>query len=103
MLETILLAIVIGAVIGTVARLLMPGQQNIGTVMTVLLGIIGFFLGHFLTQKFGDHTHTGAFAILPFAIGVIAAIVLIALYLGTFGRRHRTVVVEEATIERDPR
>ncbi|MGA8249575.1 MAG: GlsB/YeaQ/YmgE family stress response membrane protein, partial [Mycobacterium sp.] len=38
MIGTIIGAIVVGLVVGGLARLIMPGKQNIGVVMTVILG-----------------------------------------------------------------
>ena len=45
MIGTIIGAIVIGAIIGALARLVMPGRQSIGVLMTIALGIVGAFLG----------------------------------------------------------
>lgn len=87
MIGTIIGAIVVGAIIGGLARLVMPGRQGIGTVMTILLGVVGAFLGSWLTQQFGYHNANGGFAILPFVVGVIAAAVLIGVYVAIAGRR----------------
>jgi len=72
--------IVFGLVAGAIARLLVPGRQSIGWIMTILLGIAGSFVGGFL------------FSLLPFGsepgfhatnlIGsVIGAVVLLLIYL----------------------
>ena len=37
--------IVFGLIVGAIARLLMPGKQNMGWVMTIILGIVGSFAG----------------------------------------------------------
>jgi uncharacterized membrane protein YeaQ/YmgE (transglycosylase-associated protein family) len=39
-----------GAIIGAIARLLMPGRQNLGCLMTIILGIVGSFLGGLITS-----------------------------------------------------
>ena len=44
MIGTIIGAVVIGLLVGGLARLIMPGRQNIGAVMTVILGALGAFL-----------------------------------------------------------
>jgi uncharacterized membrane protein YeaQ/YmgE (transglycosylase-associated protein family) len=91
MISTILGAIVVGAIIGALARLAMPGRQNMSMVMTILLGIIGSFLGSWITAQFGYHNANGGFAILPFLVGVVVAAVLIGIYVAVAGRRGTTV------------
>ncbi|QEN14326.1 GlsB/YeaQ/YmgE family stress response membrane protein [Mycolicibacterium sp. ELW1] len=90
MIGTILGAILVGLVVGALARLIMPGKQNIGVIMTVLLGVVGSFLGTWVTYKLGYSNANGGFEIIPFLVGIIVAIVLIAGYLGITGRRHTT-------------
>ena len=90
MIGTILGAILVGLVVGALARLIMPGKQNIGVIMTVLLGVVGSFLGTWVTYKLGYSNANGGFEIIPFLVGIIVAIVLIACYLGITGRRHTT-------------
>ena len=51
MIGTIIGAIDIGLVVGGLARLVMPGKQNIGVVMTVILGAIGAFVGTWVSYK----------------------------------------------------
>ncbi len=41
MIATILTALVVGLIVGALARLIMPGKQNIGVIMTVALGALG--------------------------------------------------------------
>ena len=80
MIRSIILAIVVGAIIGLVARLVMPGKQNIGMVMTVVIGAVGGLIGSAVASQFGYHNANGGVAWIPFFVGVGAAIVLIALY-----------------------
>lgn len=37
--------IIFGLIVGAIARLLMPGRQNMGWVMTIILGVVGSFAG----------------------------------------------------------
>lgn len=90
MLGTILGAIIGGLIIGALARLVMPGKQNIGVVMTIALGVVGSLAGSWLCYKFGYTNANGGFEIVPFLVGIIVAVVLIAAYLGITGRRHST-------------
>lgn len=91
MIGTIIGAIVVGLIVGALARLVMPGKQNIGLVMTILLGAVGSFLGTWLTYKLGYSNSNGGFEIIPFLVGIIVAVVLIAAYLGITGKRSNTV------------
>ena len=70
--------IVIGIVIGILARLVLPGRQRIGAGMTVLLGIAGALVGGIVASAIG----TGDVFELNFIgtiVGIIAAILLIAV------------------------
>jgi uncharacterized membrane protein YeaQ/YmgE (transglycosylase-associated protein family) len=87
MIGTIISAIVVGLVVGVLARIVMPGKQNIGVIMTVVLGAIGSFLGTWVSYKLGYSNQNGGFKIIPFLVGIVFAVVLIAGYLGITGRR----------------
>lgn len=69
---------IVGIIIGGLARLLLPGQQNISVLATILLGWIGSIIGGFV----GYHViHTGRILTVLLEIGVAA--VLIAVYSGS--------------------
>ncbi|OBH13435.1 MULTISPECIES: GlsB/YeaQ/YmgE family stress response membrane protein [unclassified Mycobacterium] len=90
MVGSIILAIIVGAIIGVVARLVMPGKQNVGMIMTVVIGAVGGLIGSAVASQFGYHNANGGIAWIPFFIGVGAAVVLIALYEALTGRRTGT-------------
>jgi uncharacterized membrane protein YeaQ/YmgE (transglycosylase-associated protein family) len=90
MIGSIILALVVGAIIGVVARLVMPGRQDIGMLTTVLIGALGSVIGSAVASQFGYHNANGGVAWIPLLIGVAAAIVLIAIYESVVGRRSRT-------------
>ncbi|MCV7379013.1 transglycosylase [Mycobacterium alsense] len=90
MIGSIILAIIVGAIIGVVARLVMPGKQSIGMIMTVLLGAVGGLIGSVVAGQFGYHNANGGIAWIPFFIGVVVAVVLIAIYEAVTGRRSGT-------------
>ncbi len=89
MIGSIILAIVVGAVIGLVARLVMPGKQDIGMIMTVVLGALGGLIGSWAASYFGYHNANGGIAWIPFFIGVGVAVILIAIWEAVRGRRTR--------------
>lgn len=90
MISTIIGAIVIGLVVGVLARLVMPGKQNIGVIVTVVLGALGSFLGTWVAYKLGYSNQNGGFKVIPFLVGIVFAVILIAGYLGIVGKRTRT-------------
>jgi len=91
MIGSIILAIIAGAIIGVVARLVMPGKQNIGMIMTVVLGAVGGLIGSAVASAFGYHNANGGVAWIPFFVGVVAAVILIALYEAVTGRGTRSL------------
>ena len=66
--------IVIGLIVGALARLLMPGDQKMGWIMTILLGIGGSFLAGFIGQALGMY-RVGQPA--GFIASVVGALVLL--------------------------
>lgn len=91
MIGTIISAIVVGAIIGALARLVLPGKQNIGVIMTILLGILGSFLGSWITYAVGYTNEGGGWAVIPFIVGVVVAAILIWAYVAITGRRGTRV------------
>jgi uncharacterized membrane protein YeaQ/YmgE (transglycosylase-associated protein family) len=73
--------IVIGVVIGILARLVLPGRQRIGVGMTILLGIAGALVGGIVASAIG----TGDIFELNF-IGTIVGIVAAAALIGAAER-----------------
>jgi uncharacterized membrane protein YeaQ/YmgE (transglycosylase-associated protein family) len=81
--------IIIGIVIGLIARLVMPGRQHIGVLMTVLLGIGGAIVGGVVASAIG----TGdifELNVIGTIVGIIAAVGLIAIADGAGVGQDRT-------------
>ena len=79
--------IVAGLVIGALARLLRPGRQRIGLLMTLLIGVVGSVIGGTIVNLLG----TGdifELNLLGFVVAVIAAIILLGIVEGA-GARSR--------------
>jgi uncharacterized membrane protein YeaQ/YmgE (transglycosylase-associated protein family) len=73
--------IVAGLIIGALARLIKPGKQNLGLLMTLLLGIAGAVIGGVIASLLG----TGSIMelnVLGFIIAVIAAVLLVGVAEG---------------------
>ena len=80
----LLYTILIGLVIGVVAKLLMPGRDPGGCIITILLGIAGSFLASYLGRAMGWY-HEGEPA--GFVFSVIGAMILLLIYRMIFGKR----------------
>ena len=83
MLMTVIWFILIGAVVGLLARLVVPGRNSIGTLMTILVGIVGAVLGGVIAGAVGAGT------LVAFIFAVVIAAVLVAMLSGGARRRHR--------------
>ena len=88
MISTIIGAIIGGLIIGALARLVLPGRQNISILMTIILGILGSLIGSWLTYQLGYNNSNGGFEIIPFLVGIVVAAILIVVYGNVTGRRH---------------
>jgi len=73
----LLWTIIIGGIIGAVAKLLMPGKDPGGFIITILLGIAGSFLASYLGQAIGWYQEGQP---AGFIASVIGAILLLAIY-----------------------
>ena len=82
--------IIAGAIIGALAKLVMPGKQAGGIIITIVLGIIGVIIGYYLAAALGVEATKGIDWI-RWIISIIVAVVLIAIYGAVTGRRNTTV------------
>jgi uncharacterized membrane protein YeaQ/YmgE (transglycosylase-associated protein family) len=82
---SIIWAIVIGFIVGLIAKALMPGRDPGGFIVTVLLGIIGAVVATFLGQAMGLYTEGQS---AGWIASVIGAIVVLAIYRMVVGRRR---------------
>jgi uncharacterized membrane protein YeaQ/YmgE (transglycosylase-associated protein family) len=82
----ILGVILIGLAVGIIAKLLMPGDDPGGIIITTLLGIAGAFVAKFIGQQLGWYDRDDAAGFLA-SIG--GAVVLLLLYRLLFARGRR--------------
>ena len=80
----ILWMLIIGLIVGAIAKLIMPGKDPGGIIVTILLGIAGAFLAGFLGRALGWYGEGDA---AGFIASVIGAIILLILYRLIRGRR----------------
>ncbi|MDQ3359601.1 MAG: GlsB/YeaQ/YmgE family stress response membrane protein [Actinomycetota bacterium] len=84
MISTIIVALLLGIIIGPLARLVMPGKQDISLVMTIVLGALGALIGAWLVAYLTDMDGFNIWALLA---GVGVAVVLVLGYLALTGRK----------------
>lgn len=88
MIGTIIGAIVVGLIIGALARLVLPGRQNISILVTIILGILGSLIGSWVVYQLGYSNSNGGFEIIPFFAGIVVAALLIVGYGAMTGNRQ---------------
>lgn len=91
--------ILIGLIIGIVAKFLMPGKDPGGFIITAIIGIVGAFIGGWIARAIfgvGDGVVAadavgGVGGIWGFVFGVIGAIILLYIYRLFDKNRHKSV------------
>jgi uncharacterized membrane protein YeaQ/YmgE (transglycosylase-associated protein family) len=93
MVVFIVVLLIVGFIVGAIARLLMPGRDPIGVFGTIVLGIVGSFVGGFLQNVFEYHSlSVHSFHPVGLIGSIIGAWVLLLLLRLTHlepGRRRR--------------
>ncbi|AGZ39851.1 GlsB/YeaQ/YmgE family stress response membrane protein [Actinoplanes friuliensis] len=87
---SILVALVVGLIIGALGRLVVPGKQNIPIWLTMVIGVVAALLGTVLARAIGVDK-TGGIDWIELAFQVVLAAIGVALVAGTAGRRRRSV------------
>ena len=80
--------IIFGAVIGFLARLVLPGKQNISLIVTVILGILGALAGYYLWGAISDKGDTSGIDWIRWIISIVVAAVLVVIYGAVTGRKQ---------------
>ena len=77
--------LIVGLVVGAIAKMLMPGRDPGGFVITMLLGVAGAFIAHFLGTSFGWYTESEP---AGFVASVIGAVILLSIYRAFTNRKQ---------------
>jgi uncharacterized membrane protein YeaQ/YmgE (transglycosylase-associated protein family) len=78
--------LLIGLVVGGLARLLVPGRQHIGLILTILIGIAAALLGGIITTALIGAGHT----VITFTVALIAAALLVSAFTTRGYGRYRS-------------
>jgi len=83
--------IIFGAVIGILARLVIPGKQAMGMIITIVIGIIGALIGYWLWGLISSEGNEDTSGIdwIRWIISIIVAVVLTLIYTGATRERSR--------------
>jgi uncharacterized membrane protein YeaQ/YmgE (transglycosylase-associated protein family) len=88
MVATIVMALVAGAIVGPLARLVLPGKQDMGVLLTVVLGAVGSVIGAFIYYKATGADDTRGIDWISGLIGVVVAAALMVGYGMVTGNRQ---------------
>lgn len=91
MIWTILVALLLGIIIGPLARLVLPGKQNISLVMTIVLGAVGALLGSWIVSALSENRDGFNFWALLVGVGVAAVLVLVYGAISGRDNTHRRI------------
>jgi len=80
--------IIFGLIVGVIAKLIMPGRDPGGIIVTMLLGIVGAVLGGFLGRSLGFY---GPQQAAGWLMSIVGAIVVLMLYRVLAGRSRTTL------------
>ena len=83
-------AIIIGAIIGALARLILPGKQNIPIWLTIVVGIVAAFIGTAIASAVGIPTVTSGIDWLELLVQLVVAVIgvaVVVVVVGIYSRR----------------
>jgi len=72
--------IIFGFIAGAVAKMILPGKDPGGFIMTIIIGIVGALVGGFIANILGFAGVSPAFDLKSFIFAVIGSIVLLLIY-----------------------
>ncbi|WP_446664701.1 GlsB/YeaQ/YmgE family stress response membrane protein [Flexivirga sp. B27] len=87
MIGAIIGAIIGGLIIGVLARMVLPGKQDLSIVMTIVIGIVSSFVASLIVGLVGYNNNDGI-AWIPLIVGVIVACIAIVIYGNMTGKKQ---------------
>ncbi len=87
--------IIFGLIAGAIAKMLMPGRDPGGWIVTMLLGIAGAVVGGFIGHALWGSPGVNGWDIGSFALAIVGAIILLAIYRMAVGRRSTSAVTTD--------
>lgn len=93
--------IIFGLIAGAIAKLIMPGKDPGGIIVTILLGIAGALVGGFIGRALWGSPGVTGWGLYSFALAIGGAILLLAIYRMIVGRRLKSASHTEIESRRD--
>jgi uncharacterized membrane protein YeaQ/YmgE (transglycosylase-associated protein family) len=85
----IITAIIVGAIIGALGRLVVPGRQPIPIWLTIIVGIVAAFIGTALARAIGIPTATNGIDWMELLVQVVVAAIGVVVAANLYARRGR--------------
>jgi len=79
--------LILGLIAGAIAKLLMPGRQGGGWLITLLLGVVGALLGGWLGSVLFNAPLGDFFSIWTWVLAIVGSFIVLLIYWLIFGRR----------------
>ena len=76
----IIWSIIVGFIVGLIARAIVPGTQHMGFIMTTILGIVGSLVGGLIARLFSRPPEGSKFHPAGFLLSLLGAIVLLIIW-----------------------
>jgi len=76
----IIWSIIVGFIVGLIARAIVPGAQHMGFIMTTILGIVGSLVGGLIARLFSRPPEGSKFHPAGFLLSILGAIVLLVIW-----------------------
>lgn len=73
-------SLIVGFVVGLIARAVMPGAQSMGFLMTAIIGIVGSFVGGFIGSLISKPEPGSKFHAAGFFMSIVGALVVLGLW-----------------------
>ena len=86
----IITAIIVGAIIGALGRLVVPGRQPIPIWLTIVVGIVAAFIGTLLARALGLPTATNGIDWIELLVQVVVAAIGVVIVANLYTRRGRS-------------
>lgn len=81
-------ALIVGLIVGAIAKFVMPGKDPGGIIVTMILGVLGSVLANFIGTQAGWY---GQGEPAGFIASIVGAVILLAIYRAVTGNTHRRI------------
>ncbi len=81
--------LILGVIAGVIAKLIIPGKQAGGFLITIILGVLGAMLGGWIAGLLGQNVYTEFWSLPAWIAAIGGAVLVLLIYGAVFGRRRR--------------